>query len=270
MRNVVLGFSLLLWLLLGWWSCNNNCCTDNSDSISSTSTAGTDESVTVAKADDGPLMFKYSSGEAITDSTWVTKKEEILSKLQANQLLEITGLYRGDETNNTNFPDLGIARAEAARAALNLESDKVKLGSRLIDGVSDKVNPFEASEFDYRIVTENIIETEDKTVIRFTSNSTNKLNSTEVESYLDNVAKRVIASGEKIVLTGHSDNLGDDTNNIKLGQRRADTIKNYLVSKGVSNAQITTSSKGESQPISDNNTEKGRQENRRTELQIIK
>jgi outer membrane protein OmpA-like peptidoglycan-associated protein len=269
MRNVVLILSLLLWLLLGWWSCNNNCCTGVTDSSSGISATGTDTAQQVTK-ENGPLMFRYNSDEAITNDQWAVRKEEILSKLQDNQLLEITGLYRSDETNNTSFPDLGIARADAARKALGLETDKVKLSSRLVDGVSDKVNPFESCNFDYRIVTENIIETEDKTVIRFPFNSTNKLNSAEVEAYLENVAKRVIASGEKIVLTGHTDNVGDDANNLKLGQRRADIVKNYLVSKGVNSEQIAVSSSGESQPIADNNTDAGRQENRRTELQIIK
>ena len=269
MRNVVLILSLLLWLLLGWWSCNNNCC-DGTNGVSSGAAAAATEVAAGAVKDEGPLLYRYNSGDAITNEKWPAKKEEILSKLQDNQILEITGLYRSDETNNTKFPDLGIARADAARIALGIDSTRVKLSSRLIDGMTDMQNPFESCEFDYRIITENIVETEDKTVIRFPFNSTNKLNSKEVEDYLDNVAKRVIASGEKIVLTGHTDNVGDDSSNLALGQRRAEVVKNYLVSKGVNASQITTNSQGEAQPVADNNTDAGRQENRRTELQIIK
>jgi OmpA-OmpF porin, OOP family len=275
MRNVVLIISLLLWLLFGWWSCNNECCTGVTESmgnseVGAVSELSEDSLDVAAKKDLGPLLFMYNSSNAITDDKWASFKEEITSKLQDNQQLEITGLYRSDEVNSTSFPDLGIARAEAVKELLGIDSSRVILSSRLEDGVSDKVNPFEASRLDYRIVTENIIETADRTVIRFQFNSTKKLNSSEVEEYLDNVAKRVIASGENIVLTGHTDNIGDDASNLKFGQLRADVIKDYLISKGVDPTRITSTSQGKSQPIADNNTESGRQENRRTELQIIK
>ena len=277
MRNVVLILSLLLWFLFGWWSCNyhNKCCTDGSgslgDTISSTTEANTDGSSSVAKSMDlGPLLYRYNSSDAITTDKWETRKAEILEKLQKSQKLEITGLYRSDEVNSTSFPDLGIARADAARLQLGLENNTVILSSRLIEGVSDPANPFEACEFDYRIITENIVETADRTVIRFPFNSTNKLNSEEVETYLNEDAQRVIASGEKIVLTGHTDNVGDEASNLALAKRRADVVRSYLISKGVNSGSITSSSLGESQPIADNSTETGRQQNRRTELQIIK
>jgi outer membrane protein OmpA-like peptidoglycan-associated protein len=274
MRNVVLILSLLLWLIFGWWSCNNDCCTDVAESMSNSDlgvvTDSGDSLDIAAKKDVGPLLFMYNSNKAITDAKWAPFKDEIASKLQDNQQLEITGLYRNDEVNSTTFSDLGIARAEAVKELLGIDSSRVKVSSRLEDGASDKENPFEAYELDYRVVTENIIETEDKTVIRFPFNSTKKLNSVEVEDYLDNVAKRVIASGEKIILTGHADNVGDDASNLRFGQLRADVIKDYLISKGVDPTRITSTSEGKSKPIADNTTESGRQENRRTELQIIK
>jgi OOP family OmpA-OmpF porin len=269
MRNVVLIVSLLLWLLLGWWSCNNDCC-DDVNGFSSGAAATPGDMVAEEVKEEGPLLFTYNSGDAITNDKWPSKKEEILSNLQEKQILEITGIYSSDETNNTKFPDLGIARAEAARAALGIDSTRVKLSSKLVERMTDMLNPFESCEFDYRIITANIVETEDKTVIRFPFNSTDKLNSKEVEDYLTNVAKRVTTSGEKIVLTGHTDNTGDEISNLDLGLRRAEVVKNYLVSKGVNVAQITTNSQGEAQPVADNNTEAGRKDNRRTELQIIK
>jgi len=57
---------------------------------------------------------------------------------------------------------------------------------------------------------------------------------------------------------------------VKLGQRRSNIVRDYLISQGVSAAQITANSAGESQPIATNDTDAGRQQNRRTELQIIK
>ena len=73
----------------------------------------------------------------------------------------------------------------------------------------------------------------------------------------------------KVVLVGHTDSRGTDKYNVKLSQRRADAVKKYLVDKGEKTDRITTEAKGESEPIADNKTEKGRFENRRVEVLII-
>ena len=70
-------------------------------------------------------------------------------------------------------------------------------------------------------------------------------------------------------MTGHTDNVGNAAANLTLGQKRADVIKTYLVSRGVASQKIITDSKGSSTPIADNSTDSGRAQNRRTELQII-
>jgi OmpA-OmpF porin, OOP family len=272
MRNLVLILASLLWLLLGWkyYTDFSKCCDAKGDeSLGAVGdTTASQGSVAVL----GPLLYKYNSGDAITNDKWPARKAEILSQLRDSQMLKITGLYRDDETNNTSFENLGIARADAASKLLVTEEQSLKviLSSKLVDGATDQSNPFEACEFDYLTVSSNIVETEDKTIIRFPFNSTNKLNSSEVENYLNDVAERVKASGETISLVGHTDNVGDDGSNMALGQRRADIVKSYLVSKGVAADKINATSQGEAQPIADNGTDAGRQENRRTELQIIK
>ncbi|MEE9438179.1 MAG: OmpA family protein, partial [Saprospiraceae bacterium] len=92
----------------------------------------------------------------------------------------------------------------------------------------------------------------------------------EVEKYLSDVAKRVIKSGERVKLTGHTDNVDSDSFNHKLGMRRANIVKKYLLNKGVKANKIIAQSKGEKAPIATNSNSKGRAQNRRTELQIIK
>jgi OmpA-OmpF porin, OOP family len=271
MRNLVLILASLLWLLLGWkyYTDFSKCCGAKGDE--SLGAVGDTTANQGSVAELGPLLYKYNSGDAITNDKWPARKAEILSQLTDAQKLEITGLYRSDEVNGTTFENLGLARADAARKLFtDLPDDRVILSSRLIDGTSDQANPFESCDFDSRIVTSSIKETEDKTIIRFPFNSTNKLNSSEVENYLNDVAERVKASGETISLVGHTDNVGDDGSNMALGQRRADIVKSYLVSKGVAADKINATSQGEAQPIADNGTDAGRQENRRTELQIIK
>ena len=71
-----------------------------------------------------------------------------------------------------------------------------------------------------------------------------------------------------VAVSGHTDSVGSDAYNVKLGQRRADVVKDYLVSKGVPGSKITTKSFGESQPVASNKTADGRAKNRRAEVDV--
>lgn len=72
-----------------------------------------------------------------------------------------------------------------------------------------------------------------------------------------------------IEIGGHTDNIGNDESNLKLSEARAETVKNYLVSKGISPNRIVSKGYGENQPIDTNSTTEGRQNNRRTEVRIL-
>jgi outer membrane protein OmpA-like peptidoglycan-associated protein len=73
----------------------------------------------------------------------------------------------------------------------------------------------------------------------------------------------------RIEATGHADATGTDAYNIKLGLRRAEFVKSYLVNAGINAEQIVTSSKGSSEPAASNSTPEGRAANRRTEIKVI-
>lgn len=69
-----------------------------------------------------------------------------------------------------------------------------------------------------------------------------------------------------IEVAGHTDNRGSDKYNMKLSQRRAEAVRNYLISKGIAADRLTAKGYGESQPVADNATDEGRFKNRRVEL----
>ena len=68
---------------------------------------------------------------------------------------------------------------------------------------------------------------------------------------------------------GHTDNVGNDASNLKLSQSRVDAVKTYLVNKGVADNRIAATGYGETVPIADNNTAKGKEQNRRVELDLV-
>lgn len=73
----------------------------------------------------------------------------------------------------------------------------------------------------------------------------------------------------KLKLSGHTDNQGDAQKNMELSEKRSKAVKNYLVKKGVPADNIITEWFGQTQPIAPNDTEAGRQKNRRVEMKII-
>jgi OOP family OmpA-OmpF porin len=74
---------------------------------------------------------------------------------------------------------------------------------------------------------------------------------------------------EVVIAVGHTDSVGTDTYNQKLGQRRADAVRAYLVSQGIDPKRVYTESRGELKPIADNRTAVGRARNRRVEIEVI-
>lgn len=92
----------------------------------------------------------------------------------------------------------------------------------------------------------------------------------EGKAKLDDLVGKVGAiSLEVIIAVGHTDSVGADAYNQKLSVRRADAVKNYLVSKGIEKNRVYTEGKGEKQPVADNKTTEGRAKNRRVEIEVV-
>jgi len=71
-----------------------------------------------------------------------------------------------------------------------------------------------------------------------------------------------------VLIKGHADELGTDSYNLRLSRLRAEEVRNYLIGHGVKAFRINLSAYGEQQPSSDNDSEKGRADNRRVELVV--
>lgn len=71
-----------------------------------------------------------------------------------------------------------------------------------------------------------------------------------------------------VLIEGHTDDVGTDESNFNLSQRRANSVKSYLVTQGIQSDRLSTSGLGEGSPVAGNDTATGRQQNRRVEVVI--
>lgn len=89
------------------------------------------------------------------------------------------------------------------------------------------------------------------------------------KAVLDELAPILKESTDNLEIGGHTDNQGNAAKNLDLSKRRAETVKKFLVAKGLDANRYSTKGYGQEKPIADNNTEEGRQRNRRIDFQVL-
>jgi outer membrane protein OmpA-like peptidoglycan-associated protein len=109
--------------------------------------------------------------------------------------------------------------------------------------------------------------------ITMTNQTAFETNSTEIKpgfhSTMDKLADVVVRYGKTtLTIVGHTDNVGSNSYNQKLSERRAHSVARYLETKQVNSVRLAIAGKGESQPVASNNSESGRQANRRVEIYV--
>ncbi|MCK5656345.1 MAG: OmpA family protein, partial [Deltaproteobacteria bacterium] len=94
---------------------------------------------------------------------------------------------------------------------------------------------------------------------------------TEAYPLLDEVASILEKNPEmEVEVQGHTDNTGSATYNQWLSEKRAQKVKDYLVSKGIDSSRLEAKGYGLTQPVASNATEEGRAQNRRVELKRLR
>ncbi|MGI9542308.1 MAG: OmpA family protein [Cyclobacteriaceae bacterium] len=274
--------SLILLLFFGWsagswywYTCKiKNFCPGANPTVEAPAIAEPDPEPVMIEpevVDSGPLVFQWSNATPVTNDKFADYKNEILSKLKDNQVLEVVGKYYTNETNSTSYDNLGVARAEGIKAMLanDMDADKIETRGQLVDdGSGNQEGSFEGANFNYLTRSDVVQEVAGAILIYFPFNSTEKNLDPEIDSYLDDLAARLKDTDQKIAVTGHTDNVGNDQANYNLGLKRANSVKDILVGKGISADRITDASQGENAPFASNDTDEGRAKNRRIELKV--
>jgi len=99
----------------------------------------------------------------------------------------------------------------------------------------------------------------------------------QAKTTIDTTIYKILAENEKLIveISSHTDNKGNDNYNLKLSQKRAESVVNYLISKGIDKKRLIAKGYGETKPIAPNtnpdgsDNPEGRQANRRTEFKVI-
>jgi len=201
------------------------------------------------------------------------------------QNLKITGYALSTEKNTSIYENLGLARATDIKnyfISKGISADRIDTfgeikeqlsinGDTLVGPASfDLITPEATTantKIDYSVLKSKI---NANPLIMYFKTGETSINLSEDDrkkvadmlNYIENV------EGSKLSVTGHTDNVGNEQTNIKLGLERANFATNYLIENAVSAAKIETSSKGPNEPIADNKTIEGRNKNRRTVVSL--
>lgn len=220
---------------------------------------------------DNPLMFDRNSEKPLAGAGFSAWRDSLTTLVKPGSKLQISGLFSPDEKNLTTEPDLGIARAKMARAMFPGIPDSLILFESRSDGEllateGSKLYAIEAS-----VIAATLPEVAEigNFSINFPSNSTSPISDPATDLYLDKLVEVLKNSDKVLEITGHTDNIGTNEVNQKVGLMRANSTRSLLISKGVPSSKISTFSKGEDQPAFSNETEEGRAKNRRIEI-IVK
>ena len=120
----------------------------------------------------------------------------------------------------------------------------------------------------------DVVREGDNIVLEMPSGITFGFNSSDVNakfySVLDKVANTLNAYDQTTVnVAGYTDSVGSESYNMKLSKERADSVTQYLQSRGVSAQRLNSVGYGESNPVDTNETEAGRANNRRVEITLV-
>ncbi len=199
--------------------------------------------------------------------------------------IDITGFFKSDEKNNSAYPNLGLARANAVKNYLvthGISSKQIDTYGKLNESLIPDENETLFGPVTFGVLTGDANNTAasdalkaacdaikaNPLVLHFGSGQAAINLTPEQRQKIADISHCVDKLGAKVLVVGHTDNTGNANTNIGLGQKRADFAKRYLTRNGILEMNIETASKGQSQPIADNNTEAGRAENRRTVVTI--
>ncbi|MTB52912.1 OmpA family protein [Lewinella sp. W8] len=277
MRILVMFLVWLAFTAVTFYTCVQPQCCGDADVITNT-----DETTPAEVTNNYAVVSSLGSADVLTGTEWPALRQRLLDQYNANpnQLLEIYGHYYPSEAVPDGYENMGFLRADRIKDLLvpDIPADKIVTLARRMDGATpaaeDKwqagtFNMSEPQREDEPDKAEIVELDQNEIIVRFPFGSATNSLDQEVEDYLEKLADRLKATEENVTIIGHTDSRSSAEFNMRLGQRRADFLKDVLVRNGAPADRITTESEGETNPVATNDTDSGRQLNRRAVVKLI-
>jgi len=235
--------------------------------------------------------FRHSCDKVVVP--WETEKSlKTLVKYldqHPSRNLVLTGNYSPVEQNDTRYLDLGLARSDAIRNLLisfDAKKEDIIIQSKLCDGLKfnndllfdgvrfsfeQKIDPIRSKTPEEKLVkTSRTIEKIRPLNLYYDNNTEFVQNSTQLNAYLGNLNSYLKKHPtSKVLLIGHTDNVGTSDQNKLLSKKRAFTVKSLMEEFGIAAKQIKVDYMGDKRPLVSNATNNGRKKNRRVEVRLI-
>lgn len=235
------------------------------------------------------LRFGKSGAMGVVPGTIGNALDSLAAYLKnnPNQDVQVTGFYADEETNETDFQNLGLARANFLKQQLvdrGLNADRVissymlnegddffAMPDTLIGGIDIALLSRAVADgsTDASATARTVATRPANRNLYFAHNRSSLKMDKDLRDYLSGVIQYMNQHPDaRIVLTGHTDSAGQVAANVALGRGRAETVRKYFRDFGLSVNRIKIDSKGEANPIASNDTDSGKQKNRRVEISI--
>ncbi len=193
-----------------------------------------------------------------------------------NRILVLSGLYQESENNPCPSENLGLARAESVQQLLvdqGAPTSQIRLSSsmenildmdddKIMGGISYSFLNGDLGEVESRLRSQNI-------TLLFGTNQEDIFFDEEQTKYFEDLRFFLSRNDNaKALVIGHTDDEGSAASNRRLSRDRANTIKDYMIDKGINEYQIIAKGMGPDEPVATNDTEDGKAQNRRVEISI--
>lgn len=287
---------ILLLVLLGWligmgWCHSTTCpnCTtaqaaitppiDNTEKTANLKLLIADEDLAFETSANDNLLFEKGTCEYVTplseELQAVFKNTVAHLENNSNRILVLNGFFEGMELNScTDAADLGIARAEQVKQLLlqmGAPIGQIEIGESFIKDLPIHKDSLYIGGVDYFFKELKIEETlrADKITLYFDTNSQEISLNNEQRLYFERLKRYLELNPDaKALVTGHTDDRGEDRHNIRLSRKRSEFVRDYMIDQGMSKKQIINKGLGPDYPIAPNTTREGQELNRRVEITL--
>ena len=251
-QTILTILALILWFILGaWWYLNSSCNSCNVGPVVPAAIVNpgltgdglylNDSSLWTSRWSDN-LRFKKSDNIAYVPASISPSFDSLNSYLALHnkqKIVTIVGNYGAQETNNTTYKNLGIARAEHIKKLLidrGLDRNLIFTESNLNDALVNRFVDSIWGGIDFRINTlgGNLVLSEEVLLqprtVYFETGKNSLLITPELSNYFTQAKNYLDTHKDKnLQVTGHTDNVGDPTKNLNLSKDRAQFVKSQLV-----------------------------------------